>query len=178
VSETTVPQAVRPGRFTATASDSYVVFLIGMRVNRVFAVRKWTQVARAMGPMLKELHAHPELGFLSTEYLLNWRGVTLLQYWKSFDRLHAYASDRNAAHLPAWAAFNRAIGADGTVGIWHETYLIERGRSESIYANMPPWGLSRAFGREPVTGVSDGARQRIDSQPLAGKAIPPASPPR
>jgi hypothetical protein len=162
-------KGVAAGRFTATASESYVVFLIGMRINRLLAVRKWTQVARSMGPMLRELYAHPELGFLSTEYLLNWRGVTLLQYWKSFDHLHAYAGNRNAAHLPAWAAFNRAIGADGTVGIWHETYLIARGRSETIYGNMPPWGLSRAFGREPITGVNDGARQRIDRKAAEGK---------
>jgi hypothetical protein len=169
VSDAVNSNGVVPGRFTATASDSYVVFLIGMRVNRLLAVRKWTQVARAMGPMLRELYAHPELGFLSTESFLNWRGVSLLQYWKSFDHLHAYASNRNAAHLPAWTAFNRSIGSDGTVGIWHETYLIERGHSETIYANMPPWGLGKAFGRIPVTGVNDSARQRVDAKADAGK---------
>jgi hypothetical protein len=155
------PAGVAPGRFTARAPGSYVVFLIGMRVNRIFAVRKWMQVANAMGPMLRELHAHPELGFLSSEFLLNWRGVTQLQYWRSFEALHAYAGNRNASHLPAWAAFNRAIGSDGSVGIWHESYLIEPGHSETIYGNMPPWGLARAFGREPITGVNDSARQRI-----------------
>lgn len=156
---------VSPGRFTADAASSYVVFLIGVRINRLFAVRKWMQVTGAMPRMLRELDAHPEYGFLAAESLLNWRGVTMLQYWKSFEHLHAYASQRDAAHLPAWAAFNRAIGSDGTVGIWHETYLIEAHRSESIYVNMPPWGLSRAFGRMPVTGVNDRARQRIDATP-------------
>jgi hypothetical protein len=150
------------GRYTAPTPSSYVVFLIGMRINRLFAVRKWTQVASAMPRMLRELYAQPELGFLGAETLLNWRGVTSMQYWKSFDHLHAYANARNAAHLPAWAAFNRAIGADGSVGIWHETYLIETNRSESIYGNMPPWGLSRAFGRIPISGVNDRARQRVE----------------
>jgi hypothetical protein len=154
---------ILPGRFTANPPTSYVVFLIGMRINRIFAVRKWMKVTNAMGPMLKELYANPEYGFISSEFFLNWRGVTLLQYWKSFEHLHHYASQRDAAHLPAWAAFNRAIGSDGSVGIWHETYLIDPHRSESIYANMPPWGLSKAFGRIPVTGVNDGARQRVDA---------------
>jgi hypothetical protein len=155
------PAGVAPGRFTARAPGSYVVFLIGMRVNRIFAVRKWMQVANAMGPMLRELHAHPELGFLSSEFLLNWRGVTQLQYWRSFEALHAYAGNRNASHLPAWAAFNRAIGSDGSVGIWHESYLIEPGHSETIYGNMPPWGLARAFGR--------GQRQRSAADRCSGR---------
>jgi hypothetical protein len=130
------------GRSTAFTPSSYVVFLIGMRVNRLFAFRKWMQVGGAMPRMLRELYANPELGFLGGETLLNWRGVTSLQYWRPFDHLHAYAHARDAAHEPAWAAFNR----------------------ESIYGNMPPWGLSRAFGRLPISGVNDGARQRVEGK--------------
>jgi hypothetical protein len=150
-----------PGRYTAHMEGSFVVFLIGMRVNRVFAFRKWLQVARAMPPMLEELSRNKELGFLSGETLLNWRGVTSLQYWKSFEHLNAYANARNASHLPAWAAFNRAIGGDGTVGIWHETYVVEPQHSETVYANMPLWGLAHAGEYVPVTGLRDSARQRI-----------------
>lgn len=153
---------ILPGRYTALTPSSYVVFLIGMRVNRLFAFRKWMQVTSAMPRMLRELYANPDLGFLGGETQLNWRGVTTIQYWRSFEHLHAYANARDAEHLPAWAAFNRAIGADGSVGIWHETYLIEANHSESIYCNMPPWGLSRAFGRIPISGVNDRARQRVE----------------
>ncbi len=154
---------VFPGRFTARMEGSYVVFLIGVRVNRLFAITKWTQVVRAMGPMLKELHTHPELGFLSAETLLSWRGVTSLQYWRSFDALLAYAHAANGNHLPAWAAFNRSIGADGSVGIWHETYVIDPRRSETIYGNMPRWGLAQAGVHIPITGVRDSARQRVEA---------------
>jgi hypothetical protein len=157
----TIGEGIFAGRATAPTPSCYVVFLIGMRVNRLFAVRKWMQVSSAMPKMLRELYTHPEMGFLGGETLLNWRGVTTMQYWKSFEHLHAYAHAKDAEHLPAWAAFNRAIGSDGSVGIWHETYLIDANHSESIYGNMPPWGLSRAFGRIPVTGVNDAARQRI-----------------
>lgn len=152
---------VFPGRYSAKMEGSFVVFLIGMRVNRLLAVRKWMQVSRAMGPMLQELSRNKELGFLSAETLLSWRGITSLQYWKSFEHLNAYAHARDAKHLPAWAAFNRAIGNDGTVGIWHETYLVEPHHSETVYANMPRWGLAGAGEHLPVTGVRDSARQRI-----------------
>lgn len=150
-----------PGRHTARIEGSFVVFLIGMRINRAFAVRKWLPVARAMPPMLAELSRQKDLGFLSGETLLSWRGVTMVQYWRSFEQLVAYAHSRDASHLPAWAAFNLAIGSDGSVGIWHETYLVEPHHSETIYANMPRWGLARGADHLPVTGLHDSARQRI-----------------
>ncbi|MBB5318456.1 hypothetical protein HDF09_003153 [Edaphobacter lichenicola] len=61
----------------------------------------------------------------------------MIQYWRSFDQLVDYAQSRNAAHLPAWKAFNQSVGDDGSVGIWHETYQVAAGKYESIYANMP-----------------------------------------
>jgi hypothetical protein len=151
---------VFPGRFTAQCDEPFVVFLIGMRVNRIFDLR-WLRVARAMPPMLAELKRSPDLGLLHFEPFLYWRGVGILQYWRSFEHLHAYAHARNANHLPAWAEFNRRIGADGSVGIWHETYLVARGQFEAIYANMPQFGLARAVQHVGVTGRLDSARSRI-----------------
>jgi hypothetical protein len=46
--------------------------------------------------------------------------------------------------MPAWAAFNRAVGNNGSVGVWHETYEVAPGHYESIYVNMPRWGLAAA----------------------------------
>ncbi len=46
---------VIPGRFTAQTDDPFVVFIIGMRVNKFFAFRKWIATAMAMGPMLRTL---------------------------------------------------------------------------------------------------------------------------
>ena len=46
---------VIPGRFTAQTDEPFAVFLIGMRINKFFAFRKWIPVARAMGPMLRTL---------------------------------------------------------------------------------------------------------------------------
>jgi hypothetical protein len=116
-----------------------------------------------MGPMLKELYQHPELGFLACETLINWRGVTILQYWRSVEELQAYANTRDSNHFPAWTEFYRRIGRDGSVGIWHETYRIDPGAVESIYVNMPAWGLTRAFGREPITTARQTAKQRMQA---------------
>jgi hypothetical protein len=149
-------------RVTArTDGRAFVVFLIGMRANRVWALGRWVRVLMAMPPMLRELYRHPELGFLSAEFLLNWRGVTMVQYWRSLDDLTAYSNARDHAHFPAWQEFYRRVGRDGTVGIWHETYCIEPGTAETIYVNMPPWGLSRAFGRETLVEAKATARQRL-----------------
>ena len=127
-------------RMTATPDGDFVVFMLGMRFNQPWKVHKWLPVMLAMGRMLKELYAKPELGFVHHE---GWFGRTVLivQYWRSMDQLLAYAKARDAAHLPAWRDFNRRVGRDGSVGIWHETYAATPGSYESIYVNMPPFGL-------------------------------------
>lgn len=150
-----------PGRFTVQTDEPFVVFLIGMRINRLLALRSWTRVTAAMPPMLAELRRNPDLGLLHAEYVLYWRGVATLQYWRSFEHLHAYAHARDAAHLPAWAEFNRRIGNNGAVGIWHETYLVAPDQFEAIHVNMPQFGLTAALPHVPITSSSDTARSRI-----------------
>jgi hypothetical protein len=152
---------IMKGRFSAEAEGSFVVFIIGMRVNELLTVRKWLPTAWAMGPMLKELYAEPETGFLGAETFSYWRGVALIQYWRSFEDLEHFAKDREASHLPAWRRFNRSIGSDGSVGIWHETFLVEKGSYEAIYANMPVFGLAKATSHVPATGRRETARRRL-----------------
>jgi hypothetical protein len=154
-----------PGRFTAAHDGPLVVFVIGMRINRLLRVDKWLPVARAMGPMIAELSQDPNSGFLGAEILRSGlRTVCLIQYWRDFDRLEAYARDRDQRHWPAWTAFNQAIGSDGTVGIFHETYCVSSGGHETIYVNMPPFGLGRTSGTMPATGSRNEARTRMRSE--------------
>ncbi len=54
-------------RLTATLDGDFVVFLIGMRINKPWMAHKWFPVALAMPRMLKELSRQPELGFLHAE---------------------------------------------------------------------------------------------------------------
>jgi hypothetical protein len=149
------------GRYSTRIEGPFVVFLIGMRINRLLAPHKWLPTAKAMGPMLNELYANPSLGFLGGFSSLYWRGIMVTQYWRSFDHLVDYAQSRSAAHLPAWKAFNQRVGEDGTVGIWHETYQVAAGKYESIYNNMPRFGLAFAGTHEPAVGHLRDARSRM-----------------
>ena len=150
------------GRVTARAQGPFVVFLIGMRFNKLWKLHKIAPVFLAMPRMIAELERHPELGFLGAD---TWFGRTTLmvQYWRSFDALEAYAKSRQNAHLPAWASFNRAVGASGDVGIFHETYRVEPGSYENVYANMPAILLGRVTGLTPATAGYQGARGRMET---------------
>ncbi|MBE9192259.1 DUF4188 domain-containing protein [Gloeocapsopsis crepidinum LEGE 06123] len=152
---------IMPGRFTAQVDEPFVVFLIGMRINQFFAFSKWIPTARAMAPMLNTLYQHPEKGFLGGENFFYWRGAGLIQYWRSFEDLERFARNPADPHLAAWQHFSRAIGNDGSVGIWHETYLIEPGNYKAIYGNMPIFGLASATKHVPITGRRENARQQL-----------------
>lgn len=136
---------ISAGRFTARLDKPVVLFLIGMRINRIWDLKRWPMVARAMPKMLAELEAKSASGLLWYRSYISPPVIMVQQYWESFDRLLAYAHDRGGEHFPAWAEFNRRVGyADGAVGIWHETYLVEPGKFETVYGNMPPFGLAAA----------------------------------
>lgn len=162
-----MPTTIQPGRLTAVLPDDRVLFLIGMRVNRLRAVRDWASVARAMPAMLVELGRHPELGLLSARTFVSGRDVMVVQYWNSYDQLMDYARAAEHLHLPAWRSFNRAVSKAGTVGIWHETYplgavvdgtVVAPGRVESIYVNMPRFGLGTAGETVDLRGASSSRR--------------------
>jgi hypothetical protein len=148
-------------RVCAEIEGEFVLFLIGMRINKPWKFWRWLPVSAAMPRMLIELAKKPELGLLHASTQFGFPNIVVTQYWRSFDALEAYAKNRDAAHLPAWQAFNKAIGSNGDVGIWHETYLIAPGRYENIYNNMPPYGLGAAGELVDAVGARQEARQRV-----------------
>jgi hypothetical protein len=166
---------VLPGRFTAQIDEPFVVFLIGMRVNRFLAFRKWIPTMMAMGPMLRLLAQDPEKGFLGAQPFFYWRGVGFIQYWRSFEHLERFARNQEGPHLAAWRRFNKGIGSDGSVGIWHETYLIESGRYEAIYGNMPVFGLAAVTKHVPAVGQRETARLRLGGESEPAVPSPPVS---
>ena len=150
---------VIPSRMTAEIDGDFVVFLIGMRINKFWKVHKWVPVFLAMPPMLKELQAHPESGCLGYIQTL---GV-IIQYWRSFEHLESYARTRDRNHWPAWMAFNKRMGnSRGDVGIWHETYQVRAGEYETVYSGMPPYGLGKAGKLVPASGQRESARDRLN----------------
>ncbi len=164
--------AMFPGRYTATIEGDFVVFLIGMRVNRPWKVHRWLPVFVAMPMMLRELEKAPDSGLLGATQGWLTTGPVVVQYWRSFEQLERYARDPDAGHLPAWRRFNRLVRASGDVGIWHETYRVRAGEYETIYGNVPRTGLARFGDHAPLGSTSTAAlrsRARTEGEaPVAG----------
>ena len=150
-------------RVTGRMEGDFVVFLIGMRINRWWKFWHWLRVMAQMPKMMRELQAQPELGYLGGDMWIG-RTIIAVQYWRSSEHLMKYARAKDAKHLPAWSDFNKRIGTNGDVGIWHETYLVRAGEYEAIYGAMPRQGLAAAGRHVAISGAGDTARGRAARQ--------------
>lgn len=171
-------------RVTAELDGEFVVFRIGMRINSLWKVHRWLPVFLRMPPMLEELEADPERGLLAYDFLPGFRVQTVIQYWRSFEDLRAYALDGDAEHVPAMGWMNRLLEKSDAVGIWHETYVVSDGAYENVYENAPPIGLGKAGELYPARehrrtaagrlGVTEGddmvvTEEGVDSDPLEAR---------
>jgi hypothetical protein len=147
-----------PGRHTAKIEGDFVVFLIGARLQWSHPIRSLRDLGgrRGMGHMLKHLTQQPEKGLLGYEFGL----PVIVQYWRSFEHLEAFARDDSDPHTAAWRTYWKRVGTDNRSGIWHETYLVRAGEYEAIYANMPAFGLGKAGTLVPLAGETR-ARTRL-----------------
>lgn len=151
------------GRYTTENNDDIVVFLIGMRINKRLAVHKWLPVFNAMPGMIRELYTNKDaLGFLSMESYFGLKTTVMIQYWRSTEDLLDYSKGKK--HLTAWKNFNTKIGNNDAVGIYHETYELKKGNYETVYGNMPLYGLGKAITHIPITADRASARQRLTSK--------------
>ncbi|MFD2627409.1 DUF4188 domain-containing protein [Oceanobacillus kapialis] len=151
------------GRFTTENEEDLVVFIIGMRINKRLAIQKWLPVFTAMPPMIRELYTNQkELGFLSMESFFGLRTTVMIQYWRSTEDLLAYAKGSN--HLKAWKNFNKKVGDNPAVGIYHETFVVKQGNYESFYGNMPQYGLAKAMPHIPISPHHRSAQKRLTPQ--------------
>ncbi len=161
------------GRQTATLDEDVVVFLIGMRFNRVLRPWTWLPAFLAMPRMLRELAADEHLGLLGVRTYWSGRTILAVQYWRSFQQLQAFARTPDHAHLPAWREYNRVVRASGDVGVFHETYRVGPGSVETLYANMPPFGLGQAVGMAPVASRGQAAARRMGTTTVDEPAVAP-----
>lgn len=150
---------INPGRWTADIEGDFVVFLIGARPDFRHPIRSFRDLGgrRGMAHMLNHLMEHPDKGLLGYEMA----GFKLIvQYWRSFEHLEAFAKDTDDPHLDAWRAYWKRVGKSNRTGIWHETYLVRSGEYEAIYGNMPAFGLGKATSLIPLAEAS-AARTRL-----------------
>ncbi|MFG2648435.1 DUF4188 domain-containing protein [Streptomyces sp. NPDC048436] len=154
-----------PGYTTAAAEGDVAVLLIGMRVNHFWAVHHWLPVLLSMPAMLRELAKDPSRGLLGSVLLTaSPRTYYVVQYWESKEKLYAYAQSPGTVHHKAWQIANRKVRSGKTrrhVGLWHETYIAPEGSYESIYFDMPPFGLAAATGVLPVEKRGRRAEKRF-----------------
>ncbi|MFD6875821.1 MULTISPECIES: DUF4188 domain-containing protein [unclassified Streptomyces] len=165
-----------PGRTTAAHEGDAVVLLIGMRINHFWAAHQWAPVLVAMPRMLRELSRDRSRGLLGHVLLTaSPRTYYVVQYWESQEKLYAYAAAPDALHHRVWAAVNRKERAGkvrGHVGIWHEAYVSPEGSYESIYADMPPFGLGAATGVLPVERRGRRAADRFAHRSTTDPSVP------
>ena len=119
--------------------------------------------------MLAELRAKPELGLLAARGQLGLRNSSSIQYWKTAAHLQAFAQSGDKTHMPAWAAFYRIVGNNGDIGIWHETYVVPLGNLETIYLNMPRFGLGLVGKLFPAKGSRATAAKRLSQRESLGQ---------
>ncbi len=146
-------------RMAADIDGDFVVFLIGIRINKIWKIHKWLPAVMAMPKMIKELYANPECGLLGHVF----SSKVIVQYWRSFEHLEKYARDSDKSHLPAWQAFNKRMAKSrADIGIWHETYLVKAGQYEAIYSGMPSFGLASASKLVELNSKTNSARGRLE----------------
>jgi hypothetical protein len=90
--------------------------------------------------------------------------VTLIQYWESAEKLHAFANDAQRTHRPAWTEFYRRAYKSKDVGVWHETYVVPARSIETVYVNMPLLGLGQVSGVAPIRSRGETAAQRLSRE--------------
>lgn len=149
---------IHKGRFTAEFDGDFVVFLIGSRAHKPMRVSQWLPVARAMMAMQREIAGHHEIGCLHIENFGALKNISV-QYWKSFQHLQTFARSGQWSHLEAWRQFNKLIRDNGELGIWHETYMVRSGEYETMYGNMPRFGLAAAGRHVAIDAASTAARR-------------------
>jgi hypothetical protein len=154
-----------PGRYSARIEGSFVVFRLGMRVNSYFSFWKWLPTLGVLTPVLRTLlRSRPPglLGSFSLFYLSAGRGI--VQYWRTFEDLEAFARSKESPFHELWRRYRQSPGADGTVGLWYEAFLVDPDYYESVYDNMPLAGLARASQHIPAVGRLETARRRLGGQ--------------
>ena len=165
------------GRYAAQTDEPFVVFIIGMRINRFLSLRKWTFGAISFVRMLLDLRKYQEKGYLGGQQIVYPRGIGMIQYWRSWEDLERFARSQAEMHVPVWRRYNQMVGNDGTFGIWHESYLVEPAKYEAIYDNMPAFGLGTVLNHLPATGRRETARRRLGGTNEPAVPSPPTPAP-
>jgi hypothetical protein len=149
-------------RITASLPDSVAelaLLRLGLQARSLSA---WRFVRRLRGEIVAEARRAKTQGegLLHSEWFRLGIGHSgVLQYWRSFEALEAWA--RREPHALWWRAAVERMRMRRDLGVYHELYVVRPGDIESIFIDCRPAGLA-AFGvrGEPV-GPSTTSRGRL-----------------
>jgi len=151
------------GKYTSKPEAPFVVFIFGMRINNILFFWLWLPFLIRLIRIVSRLRNYRESGMMNAHLFFSGMSLGVIQYWDSFDKLEVFAKDNNDLHMPNNKKYKKTVGKSGFVGIWHETYLVEHDKFETMYYNMPKWGLARATNHHiEVPVVQEQARQRLE----------------
>ena len=161
------------GRYAGTVDGDFVVFLIGMRINKPWKVHRWLPVVRRHARMIRELERDPDSGFLGATQGLPRRRPCLVQYWRSFEHLERYARDPAAAHLPGLAALQpRRRARPATSGSGTRPTGSARASTRRSTGTCRAIGLGRVGEHAPLGSTSTAAlrskHRAEDEAPVPG----------
>lgn len=163
------------GRHAADLEGDFVLFIIGLRLNQPWQLRRFAQVNWWTYTTVKQARARADLGLMHVNHgYLKGVGPFVLQFWRSWEQLEAYSHDKELLHVPSWAKYNREVRPGASVGVWHETYLVSDGAAEGVYVNMPQMMMGLAGGVRPVGShnTSAASRMKIPGRPTQGQDVP------
>lgn len=156
-----------PGRYTARSEQPLVLFAIGMRINRAFAIHRWLLPTINTIRLWRHMQWQRPDGYLGGYLYVYWRGVGMTQYWRDFESLIAFSHDKTQPHVAAWQQLAKLTQKDQSFGYWHETYTVAPGTSEAIYGSMPRFGLAAATDHAPIGRNTESAQARLRDTPSA-----------
>jgi Domain of unknown function (DUF4188) len=152
---------VHQGRYTAEPEGEFVVFLIGMRINKPHKVRQWLRVLTAMRPMIAELREHPERGLLHAQFAF----IGAARRWSSTGGASRRSSGSPAiptiSTCPPGSAGTSWSGPPATSASGTRPTGCARRSARRSTGTCPRFGLAAAFGHQPVGSTGQSAGKRI-----------------
>jgi hypothetical protein len=135
----------------AEMDDGVVLYVNGIRLNRLRALPQWLLANWTIAKMFGELEAEPDSGFLGyTPIFLGLRKGATMQYWQSLEDFQRFATDPDGPHVPAWTWYDETVDPDGGLGFWAELYVFDGDSFETFFRSVPPTGIVRVATMVPM----------------------------
>jgi len=145
---------------TANIEEPFVVFLIGMRINQLWALHRWIPWRDRWTDDFRAF-PEPRQGISIGAPMDRLAGSDAGAVLEVIRRARGLCALRVRFHLPAWKAFNKNVGADGSVGSGTRPILWARSSMNvctptCLASAWPTLGACRGCGQSRNCASADG----------------------